>query len=225
MPTQPYKTNDGKRVPGVTTVLSGNLGWDTQMLIAWARKTALAGVDPNVVRDQAADTGTLAHYIVECYVKGHELDIEKHYSPEQKQQAMNCALGFKAWKQKYKPEFIDSELSIVHEELGFGGTLDLVSKVDNKLVINDIKTNNHVSEKMIIQVSAYKKLLEYHYKQPVEWCEIIQLSKDSPKFKLYRFDSDTLELGWQAFEMLLKLHKMKNKFELNLTDEGIPTND
>lgn len=225
MPTQPYKTDNGKRVPGVTTILSSNLGWDSQMLVAWARKIAMAGGDPNVVRDQAADTGTLAHYIVECSVNKTPLEIEKHYSPEQKAMAMNAAKGFKAWKQKYNPEFVISELSIVHQELGFGGTIDLISKIDGHLVINDLKTNNHVSPKMAIQVSAYKKLYEYHTGETVDWCEIIQLNKEAPEYSLYRFDNETLELGWQAFEMLLKLHKMKKQFTMTQTDKGTLLND
>lgn len=225
MPTQPYKTINGKRVPGVTTILSSNLGWDTQMLIAWARKIAMAGGDPNVIRDQAADTGTLAHYIIECFVNNTPLEIEKHYSPEQKTMAMNCVKGFKAWKNKYNPEFIASELSIVNDEYKFGGTIDIISKIENKLVINDIKTNNHVSPKMIIQVSAYKKLYELHTNQTIDWCEIVQLNKESPEYTVYRFDKKTLDLGWQAFEMLLKLHSIKNELKMEISEKGTLLND
>lgn len=225
MPTQPYKNSSGKRLPGVTTILSGNLGWDTQMLVAWARKVAMAGGDPNVIRDEAADTGTLAHYIVECFVNKTTPDYEKQYSPEQKAKAMNCVQGFKLWKDKYNPEFVVSELSLVNEDYGFGGTIDIISKIDNKLVINDLKTNNYMSQKMVIQVSAYKKLYELHTGESVDWCEIIQLNKDKPEYKLYRFHNEILDQGWKAFEMLLQLHKMKKEFEPKLTDQGAIIND
>lgn len=220
MPTQPYVNSAGVTVPGVTTVLSSNLGWDSHILLAWARKTALAGTDPDVIKEQAASTGTLAHYIIECYVNNHPLDINNSYSPEQKQQAANCARGFKAWEQKYKPTFVGSEISIVHEDYNYGGTIDIVSKIDNKLVINDLKTNNFVNAKMLIQVSAYKKLYEYLTKETVDHCEIIQLNKDKPEFKLYQFHNELLDYGWQAFEMLLKLHELKRKLKITQTDKG-----
>lgn len=222
MPTQPYKNSQGKRLPGVTTILGSNLGWDTQMLVAWARKIAMAGGDPNVIRDEAADTGTLAHYIIECFVNKLTPDYEKQYTPEQKTKAVNCVQGFKLWKDRYAPEFITSELSLVNDQYGFGGTIDIISKIDGSLVINDIKTNNHVSPKMVIQVSAYKKLYEMHTNEHIKWCEIIQLNKDKPEYKLYRFNTELLDQGWKAFEMLLQLHKMKKQFEPELTHkEGI----
>ncbi len=225
MPTQIYKLQNGSRVSGVTTILSGNLGWDTQMLIAWARKTAMAGSDPNVIRDQAADTGTLAHYVVECYVKNQRPIFEDKYTSEQKVAATNCIKGFKAWMNKYNPTFVDSELSLISEQYGYGGTIDIVSRVNNMLIINDIKTSNFVSPKMIIQVAAYKKLYEENKPDKICGCEIIQLDKEKPGYKLYKIDNDLLELGWQAFEKLIYLHNIKKEFKLPLTDEGVLINE
>jgi len=51
---QIYKLKDGTVVKGVTTILE-NLGWNKQVLIAWSRKTALAGIDPTKVKEEAAD--------------------------------------------------------------------------------------------------------------------------------------------------------------------------
>ena len=36
MPTQPYKTTAGERVPGVTTVLGAQLAWNKGALMYWA---------------------------------------------------------------------------------------------------------------------------------------------------------------------------------------------
>ena len=56
-----YKLKDGTRVKGVTTILN-NLGWNKNVLVAWARRTALAGDDPDAVLKEAGAIGTLAHY-------------------------------------------------------------------------------------------------------------------------------------------------------------------
>ena len=64
-----YKTSDGERLPGVTTVIN-ELGWNKNMLIAWSRREALAGNDPNKIKDEAAKPGTLTHSFIEGHIKG-----------------------------------------------------------------------------------------------------------------------------------------------------------
>jgi hypothetical protein len=36
-----YILENGKRVPGVTTIIGSNLGWNKNVLIGWARKQAV----------------------------------------------------------------------------------------------------------------------------------------------------------------------------------------
>jgi hypothetical protein len=43
MPLYIYKTKDGLRVPGVTTVIGGNLGWNKQALMYWAWNEGIEG--------------------------------------------------------------------------------------------------------------------------------------------------------------------------------------
>ena len=43
-----YKLKDGSRAKGVTPILN-NLGWNKNILVAWARRTALSGEDPEAV--------------------------------------------------------------------------------------------------------------------------------------------------------------------------------
>ena len=55
-----YYLADGTQVPSVTTIIGGQLGWNKRMLMAWSKREAAAGRDPDKVRDKAADIGTLA---------------------------------------------------------------------------------------------------------------------------------------------------------------------
>ena len=90
---QRYKLENGTIVPGVTTIIGSHLGWNKNALIAWARKEALAGNDPNKVRDHAADIGTCAHYLIECYFKNTEPDMSE-YSALVADKAENCFIAF-----------------------------------------------------------------------------------------------------------------------------------
>ena len=74
MPTQIYKTKDGKRVPSVTTITgrfkeSGGLIW-------WAWDLGIQGIDYRKVRDSAADAGTLAHAMICEKHAGKETGID-----------------------------------------------------------------------------------------------------------------------------------------------------
>ncbi|GAH05015.1 unnamed protein product, partial [marine sediment metagenome] len=59
----------GEIVPGVTTIIDGQLGWNKRILIAWARREALAGRDPDKILDQAGDIGSVMHLFVEAHIK------------------------------------------------------------------------------------------------------------------------------------------------------------
>ena len=72
-----YKTSEGKRVPGATTI-TGLL--NKPYLITWANKLGLEGVDSTKYRDEAASVGTLAHAMIQAHLEGEKLDYDE-YSP------------------------------------------------------------------------------------------------------------------------------------------------
>ena len=104
-----YVTKKGKKCRSVTTILGNNLGWNKQVLIGWARRQALAGHDPELVLKEAANIGTLTHYLVECDIKD-EIPDTSTYSAEQIEKANNGFEGFKQWRKAYKPKFIDDHV-------------------------------------------------------------------------------------------------------------------
>ena len=72
---QRYRLANGDIVRGVTTIIGDNLGWNKNALIGWARKEAMAGKDPNKLRDQAADIGTITHFIIQCFLETQFLKL------------------------------------------------------------------------------------------------------------------------------------------------------
>ena len=62
-----YKLANGKRVPGVTTVL-GVI--NKPALVKWANNLGLQGIDSTTYVDETAKVGTLAHEMIQEYLGG-----------------------------------------------------------------------------------------------------------------------------------------------------------
>ena len=152
-----YKLKDGTRVKGVTTILN-NLGWNKNVLVAWAKRTALAGEDPDAVLKEAGAIGTLAHYLCECDIKGEEADMSD-YSAEQIEKAENAFLGYLEWKKMTKPKYEAIELKMVSEKHKVGGTADFVARINGALVLGDFKTSKGIYPEMICQLAAYLRCI------------------------------------------------------------------
>ena len=202
-----YKLKNGKRVKGVTTILS-NLGWNKNVLVAWARRTALAGDDPDAVLKEAGAIGTLAHYLCECDIKGEEPELDD-YSAEQIEKAENAFLGYLEWKKMTKPKYEAIELKMVSEKYKVGGTADFVARINNSLVLGDIKTSKGIYPEMTCQLAAYRKMyLEIQPKAKIESAMILKLDKNSGAFSHHFVGKSQLEWGWKVFEHCMALEEL-----------------
>ena len=202
-----YKLKNGKRVKGVTTILS-NLGWNKNVLVAWARRTALAGDDPDAVLKEAGAIGTLAHYLCECDIKGEEPELDD-YSAEQIEKAENAFLGYLEWKKMTKPKYEAIELKMVSEKYKVGGTADFVARINNSLVLGDIKTSKGIYPEMTCQLAAYRKMyLELQPKAKIESAMILKLDKNSGAFSHHFVGKSQLEWGWKVFEHCMALEEL-----------------
>lgn len=199
-----YKTQAGEVVQGVTTIIGSNLGWNKNVLIAWARKQAMAGKDPTEIKEKAGNIGTLAHLLCESDAKGITPDL-KDYPKEHIETANKCFLSYTEWKKRNNIVEITSEISLVSEEFKYGGTIDMLYKVDGKWILADIKTSSGVYVDHKIQVAAYAELCREHGYDIVEvW--ILHLRKDGT-FQDYKFTD--LKKYWEIFKLLLNLNKFK----------------
>ena len=202
-----YKLKNGTRVKGVTTILS-NLGWNKNVLVAWARRTALAGDDPDAVLKEAGAIGTLAHYLCECDIKGEEPELDD-YSAEQIEKAENAFLGYLEWKKMTKPKYEAIELKMVSEKYKVGGTADFVARINNSLVLGDIKTSKGIYPEMTAQLAAYRKMyIEIQPKAKIESAMILKLDKNSGAFSHHFVGKSQLEWGWKVFEHCMALEEL-----------------
>jgi len=156
-----YKTKDGIRVPGVTTI-TGELGWNTRVLINWANRIGLEGIEAAKYTDDKADIGTLAHLMITNKLEGKKTSTDD-YSKNQIIAAKNSVKSFDAWAKGKKIEPILIEKQLVSELHRFGGTADIFAKVDKILELIDLKTGKGIYNEHLIQVGGgYDLLLEEH---------------------------------------------------------------
>jgi hypothetical protein len=159
---QVYKTADGTRVPGVTTICGV---MDKPALVKWANNLGLQGTDSTKYVDALAASGTLAHYWAEEVLIGREPDqaVLDEYAKCDQDRAMTSVIKLMEWMKEHEIEVLGRELQMVSERHAFGGTCDIYARVDGKLTLVDIKTCKALygaGDEKWTQLAGYKMLLE-----------------------------------------------------------------
>lgn len=157
-PSSGYRNKDGKRVPGVTTIIgrfkdSGGLMW-------WAFDQGQACERGEISslydkRDEAAEAGTLAHSMVEAHIRSEPMPNTDSYPPEIVKQATQGFENFLRWQDTTKMEIVEQELALVSETYQFGGCPDAIM-VRGELSMGDWKTSSsgpYVD--WLLQLAAY----------------------------------------------------------------------
>ncbi|MCK9370084.1 PD-(D/E)XK nuclease family protein [Candidatus Dojkabacteria bacterium] len=212
---QSYYSSSGEKLPSVTGILSANLGWNTQVLVAWARREALLGNDPDLIRDSAANIGSLIHTLVEHNLLGKVCDVTT-YSPAELAIAEVAMQAFHKWKTENQPEVIAVELQMVSDEYRFGGTVDLVCNINNRPVLVDWKSGS-IYQEHLIQGGALTRLVWEQYPDVFDWnnpltwpdYHAIGLDKKTGNLLEHIYTGETILKAWEAFEHLLALHNLK----------------
>lgn len=170
-------------VPRVTAILSDMLHEDS--LMSWSNYIGLVKHQKyKDVLDQAAEKGTYVHEGIEHYLQdGVELnsaDIPYEY----KEHVMNAWNSFLLWwsiVSKNDAQVLAQEMPLVCEF--YGGTIDILLKINGKIYLMDFKTSNHLSYKYCLQLAAYRYLLRTLQGIEVDGIGIIRLEKQSINFE------------------------------------------
>lgn len=174
-PRRQYKDANGKKLPGVTTIL-GVL--DKPLLIPWAARlaaeaTAAAIVDggmpadraievgkkaPFARRQEAADAGTQAHACVEAHYAGEP------WPEDASDAARACAQRVIDHIAARGYDVVVSEWSgaIGEHGNGFAGTLDLIVDRDGLRYIADLKTGKAAFDEVVPQLAAYAQMWRHY---------------------------------------------------------------
>jgi len=217
-PRQGYKTKDGAKVPGVTTII-GRFK-DSGGLLYWAfdqGKAAERGEIANLYdkRDEAADAGTLAHAMVEAHINGEPLpELPEGEIGIQAQQGFENYLH---WQEDNRIHVIKQEMQLVSEIYKFGGCPDALGRDSRRnLCILDWKTSNGVYQDYLIQIAAYRHLWEEHNPdQPITGgFHLLRFSKEHADFAHHYWSE--LDEAWEQFKLFRQAYDLDKHLKKRL---------
>ena len=207
-----YKNKSGKRLKSVTTLINAHLGWSKGALIGWTRKHCLKGDDSMAIMKEAGRVGTLAHKMIEEFIKGGSVILDD-YTPSEISQAKTAYYGYYKWQEDNDVKFLETEMKLVSEKYGFGGTFDAVAVVNKKLVILDWKTSNAVHDEFLVQLAAYRQLIhenKFDYVPKIKGAILLKLDKEEKGvYEEHKYKIKDLDWGWKVFKLILKLQELK----------------
>lgn len=200
-----YKNQAGKRVPGVTTILSV---LNKPALVKWANNLGLQGIDSTKYRDKMGDIGTLAHQMIMCHFLGKQCDMSE-YSKDDIDKAENALLSFFEWEKNNKVDPILVEEPLVSEIYGYGGTIDLYAKLNGSPWLIDFKTSKALYSDMSHQVAAYQQLLNEN-SHLVGKVRILRIGRDESEGFEDKVIAN-LETHWKIFEHCLAIYQLNKE--------------
>lgn len=182
-----YKSDHGC-VPRVTEVLEATI--NEPYIAEWANWLGFRHKSYRAALGEAAATGTKTHSYIEHVIKEGEGII-----PESDEDAQRCIGAFNRWWAQLiannKVEVIGQEQKIVCQY--FGGTYDMLMKINDKVYLIDFKTSSKVSFRYFMQLAAYKYMIEPSYNLHVDACMVLRLDKKSGVFEETIVDVDDQE--------------------------------
>jgi len=207
-----YYLKSGELVPGVTTI-TGELGWGTNQLIKWANNLGLKHINSTDYTKEKARIGTLGHQMVTDHLRGIKIDnaqlaiYAQEYPGINVDLAQNSFLSFCEWEKINHIEPLLIEVPLVSEVWKYGGQIDIYGKVNGGLTLIDLKTGSGIYDEAIIQVSAYKPLLEEHG-HIVERVRILNIPRTEDEAFTEK-KVDCWDKGFEIFLYCLGIHNAK----------------
>jgi hypothetical protein len=198
-----YKLKDGSICPGGSTI--SKIGEDQSFLISWAHKLGLDQQDYKKVVDRAADIGSVAHFLIECWLKGDDPDLQE-YSKVAIDSGTQVFEKFKTTWNKENLSYVSSELELVSETYRYGGTLDIVARdKDKELVLVDEKSSPQIYGSFYRQLAGYENLWNENNEERIRRRVIFRHGKDNPKDTEVRW-LDDLDKHFEVFKRQIDLY-------------------
>lgn len=202
-----YRLKDNTIVPGVTTIVD-QLGWNKRVLINWANRIGLEGIQASKYKDDKGEIGTLAHVMITDHLAGKTTDTSD-YSQNQIDQAENSVLSFYEWEKDHKIEPIFVEKPLVSHRFRFGGTCDIYGKVNGLYELIDLKTGSGIYPEFFVQVVSYQHLLiENGY--GVKRIRILNIPRAETETFQEQLVSN-IDLYWRIFLNCLEIYNTRKK--------------
>lgn len=224
-PEEGYFMRDGTQVPGVTTVV--NRVKDSGAIIGWAWKQGKLGKPLNEARDKACSVGKIAHAMIEADIHGREWSPQETDLAEMIEKARKALSMWLKWKAQTRFRPVLTETPLVHETFRYGGTPDGVAYVGDELVLYDLKSSNGIYQDHLLQIGAYRRLVNDDLSCPngsnldealdgdgdVAGGMIIRVGKDAPTFATQYWDAATMDLAFTGFQAALAFYALDKQLK------------
>lgn len=180
----------------------------------WAWKLGMQGIDYRTVRDTAADAGTIAHDMVECFVKGREFDPGV-YDPKLIEMAKPAFEAFQTWAEQTRFAIEETETPLVSKVYRFGGTRDAIL-VAGKRAMGDWKSSNSIYPEYLCQLAAYAILDEENGGKIEGGFHLLKFSKQEKPEDPVHFSHhywSQLDTARDAFLLMRQLYDKMNELK------------
>lgn len=133
-------------------------------------------------KEAAAGFGTQAHAILEAYVKtGIMPPCTSPAVPKEVQRPVEL---FLEWEKQNSVEWIHSELVVGSKRYMFGGKLDVIPRINGRVVLTDFKTSKRIYAENYYQLAGYQIAYEeMEMSPPIEDRMILWIPKTGKKFE------------------------------------------
>jgi len=200
-----YRTSDGTRVPSVTTVIGATFA--KPGLTKWANRLGLQGEDSEAYRDQRAAEGSCVHEHIRAHLTVSDPDLEP-FAPRTRAAGV---VGYLRWKREWllahDVEAVEIERPMVSERHGYGGTPDLIARVDGRLELLDWKTSAAIYREHVVQAAAYAAMA-WGNGHAIEAVRVVSVSTEAGGLVKERVETVTdVRPHFEAFLAALRLYQ------------------
>lgn len=161
---------NGIEYPSVTTITG--LISNADALIGWAKRETINALKPVVgnillesdlsnaikrsdeLSNEAKDIGSEVHNLIEQYIKNSSM-LNNVINAVKDDRVYNGFQAFLDWEKLIGVKWIESERSVVNEEIGYAGTLDAIAEIEGKIITIDFKSSSGIYPEYWAQVAAY----------------------------------------------------------------------
>ncbi len=155
-----FYTFDGiKYYPSSTTILSAypkGYGFNE-----WLK---MQGSNADELLRKAGEQGTIIHNAIDAILNGQVISwVNKAGTPNFTIDEWKMLNRYMEFENTYKPQTLAQELSVLDEELGFGGTIDRVCVINGEIWMIDYKSSKYIWKSHFLQVASYIALWNRMY--------------------------------------------------------------
>ena len=158
--------------------------------------------------------GTLVHDIIEKLLEGIEMDLSSRIKVPNEYRNTHIGISENIppevdrrveafvdwWNTLDEPEILAVELLLFDPEYYVAGTLDLLIRVNGKVMLVDFKTGKKYEKTQSIQLTYYKNLIERLYNIKVDELACLFLTdKGKYKYELMNYEPEIAEITYHLF--------------------------